>query len=151
MALLRLRHCFLLNKFFNLFFYRHFAFMLIMVFILDLGRWGILLQTGPFSKNSWKNSSPLFISCYNFSFSIGFGAKTSSSYSSTIVWGIICTSSFEFEITTTYGVGVAIEVVVVLKKLKAASNSSSNSLLLCSYSKILISSIVGARKASGST
>jgi hypothetical protein len=37
--------------------------------------------------------------------------------------------------------------VVFLKKICAASNSSSNSLLFCSCSKNLISTIIGAHEA----
>jgi hypothetical protein len=51
----------------------------------------------------------------------------------------------------TYGTSFAIDIMVLLKKFNVVSNSSSNSLLLCSCSKILISSTIGACEASGST
>jgi len=61
------------------------------------------------------------------------------------------TSSFEYEITITYGTRFVVELVVFLLKFNVAYNSSSNSLLLCFGSKFLISSIVGVREASGFT
>ncbi len=97
------------------------------------------------SKSSWKNSSPLITCCYNSIYSIGLDVETCFVYSTTIDY------TFEFEITLICGDGVIIEVIVFLKKLRDAFNSSLNSLLLCSCSKIIISSDVGARKANGYT
>jgi hypothetical protein len=61
------------------------------------------------------------------------------------------TSSFEYEITITYGTHFVVEVVVFLLKFNVAYNSSSNSLLIYSGSKFLISSIIGVREASSFT
>jgi hypothetical protein len=51
----------------------------------------------------------------------------------------------------TCGTSFAIDVVVLLKKLIVVSNSFSNSLLFCSCSKTLVSSVVSAREANGYT
>jgi len=61
------------------------------------------------------------------------------------------TSSLEFEITITYGVGITIEMVVCLRKCNVVFNSSSNLLIFSSCSKILTSSYVGPHEAKGST
>jgi hypothetical protein len=53
--------------------------------------------------------------------------------------------------TITYGVGVIIEVMIIVRKLKVISNSFLNSLFFYSYSKVLISFVMDARKANGST
>jgi hypothetical protein len=50
----------------------------------------------------------------------------------------------------TCGVGFVVKIMVFLKKLRVASNSSST-LLLCFCSKIIVSFVVGAREANGST
>ncbi len=80
------------------------------------------------------------IGCCNSSSSTCLDARTCFNYSST-------TCSFEYEITITCGVGVALEVVVILRKLRVAFNS----LFPCTCSKILISYVLGACKASGFT
>ncbi len=49
------------------------------------------------------------------------------------------------------GAGVAIEVMALLRKLRVVCNSFSNSLLLCFYSKIIVSSVISGCKAGGST
>jgi hypothetical protein len=148
-------------------------FHFIMVFVSNFGHWRIMLETSLSSKSSWRNSSPLLTSyynffsstsldvgighdcsstsCYNSSSSIGLDARIDCNCSSTIGWGLISTSPSEYEITITYGVGFVVKVVVFLRKFNVVFNSSSNSLLICSCSKILISSIVGACEASSST
>ncbi len=133
-----------------------------------------MLDTSLSLKSSWKNSSPLFTGCYSFfsstcldektcsvrspttsccnsSFSTSLDARNGSSYSSTIGWGIISTSSFESEITMTCGAGVVVKVMVFLRKLRVASNSFSNSPLISFCSKTQISFVVGVCEVSDST
>jgi hypothetical protein len=42
-----------------------------------------MLEIAPSSKNSWKNTSPLFIGCYNSFSSIGLDARIACGCSST--------------------------------------------------------------------
>jgi hypothetical protein len=51
----------------------------------------------------------------------------------------------------THGVGAIVKVVVYLRKQRYAFNSSFNYLLLCSCSKKIVSSIIGACETSDST
>ncbi len=133
-----------------------------------------MLEIGSSSNSSRRNASPRLtswcnyfsstsfgigtnygcsstIGCYNSPSSTSLDTWTNCEISSTIGWGLISTSSFEYEITMTYGTSFAIDIMVLLKKFNVVFNSSSNSLLLCSCSKILISSTIGACEASGST
>jgi hypothetical protein len=93
----------------------------------------------------------LLTCCYNFYSSTSLGSRTCSDCSSTTCWNQIFNSSSKSKITSTCGVGADVEVVVLLRKLGVVSNSCSNSLLFYSCSKIIISSTMGAREASGST
>ncbi len=129
--------------FLNLFFCKRFAFLLHHGFVYDFGCWGIMLETSLFSKSSWRNSFPLLKGCCSFFFSIGLDVRTSCGCSLTIgcynspysiglnveidynverslmkSWGVISTSSSEFEIIITCGASFVIEVKVFLHKVQ---------------------------------
>jgi hypothetical protein len=118
--------------------------------LISTSGWGIMLDIGLSSKNSWKNSSPLFIGCYSFFSSTCFDVEIDYNCSSMIGWGPIFTSSSDYEITITCAVGFVVEIII-FKKFSVVFNSPSNSLLLYSCSKTRMSFVVGACEASGYT